>query len=53
MVDNLISRTFAWEDEKNTPFMYDGVSVPKIYFDLKVYFCYLICTICEKLIETS
>ncbi|KAJ4800976.1 microtubule-associated protein 65-7 [Rhynchospora pubera] len=25
MVDNLIGRTFAWEDEKNTSFMYDGV----------------------------
>ncbi|KAJ3677056.1 hypothetical protein LUZ60_002780 [Juncus effusus] len=25
MVDNLIGRTFAWEDEHSTPFMYDGV----------------------------
>ncbi|XP_072953112.1 65-kDa microtubule-associated protein 6-like [Typha angustifolia] len=25
MVDNLISRTFSWEDERNTHFLYDGV----------------------------
>lgn len=27
MVDNLINRTLAWEDEKKTLFLYDGVSV--------------------------
>lgn len=26
MVDNLINRTLAWEDEKKTLFLYDGVS---------------------------
>ena len=26
MVDNLISRTFAWEDDRNKIFLYDGVS---------------------------
>ncbi|VAH88598.1 unnamed protein product [Triticum turgidum subsp. durum] len=24
MIDNLIDKTFAWEDESNTPFLYDG-----------------------------
>lgn len=41
MVDNLIGRTFAWEDEKNTPFMYDGVCAPDFIFCLSVPFCYL------------
>jgi protein regulator of cytokinesis 1 len=26
MVDNLINRTFAWENARNKPFLYDGVS---------------------------
>lgn len=26
MVDNLINRTLVWEEEKNTYFLYDGVS---------------------------
>ena len=26
MVDNLISKTLAWEDEKQKLFLYDGVS---------------------------
>jgi hypothetical protein len=26
MIDNLIAKTFAWEDERNVPFLYDGVS---------------------------
>lgn len=26
MVDNLINRTLAWEDEKRALFLYDGVS---------------------------
>jgi protein regulator of cytokinesis 1 len=25
MVDNLINRTFAWENARNKPFLYDGV----------------------------
>ncbi|KAM0882373.1 hypothetical protein ACQ4PT_032337 [Festuca glaucescens] len=25
MIDNLIDKTFAWEDQSNTPFLYDGV----------------------------
>lgn len=43
MVDNLIGRTFAWEDEKNTPFMYDGVRAADFFFFfvLSVHFCYL------------
>ncbi|GJN30823.1 hypothetical protein PR202_gb19160 [Eleusine coracana subsp. coracana] len=24
MIDNLIAKTFAWEDERNVPFLYDG-----------------------------
>jgi hypothetical protein len=27
MVGNLINRTFAWENERNKPFLYDGVSI--------------------------
>ncbi|KAJ4745868.1 microtubule-associated protein 65-7 [Rhynchospora pubera] len=38
MVDNLIGRTFAWEDEKNTSFMYDGVCRPIKH--LSVHFSY-------------
>lgn len=26
MVDILMKKTFAWEDERNKPFLYDGVS---------------------------
>ncbi|KAL6596306.1 hypothetical protein ACP70R_047670 [Stipagrostis hirtigluma subsp. patula] len=26
MIDNLIAKTFAWEDERNVPFLYDGGS---------------------------
>jgi len=26
MIDSLIAKTFAWEDERNVPFLYDGVS---------------------------
>jgi hypothetical protein len=26
MLDNLIAKTFAWEDERSVPFLYDGVS---------------------------
>uniref|UniRef100_A0A0A9GLX2 65-kDa microtubule-associated protein 6 n=1 Tax=Arundo donax TaxID=35708 RepID=A0A0A9GLX2_ARUDO len=26
MIDNLITKTFAWEDERKVPFLYDGVS---------------------------
>lgn len=30
IVENLISRTFAWEDERNMPFLYDGVRLVSI-----------------------
>lgn len=26
MINNLIAKTLAWEDERNVPFLYDGVS---------------------------
>lgn len=31
MVDNLISKTLVWEDEKQKLFLYDGVSDLKIF----------------------
>lgn len=36
MVDNLIIRTLAWEDEKRTPFLYDGVRLVSILEDYKL-----------------
>lgn len=30
MVESLISRTFAWEEERNAPFLYDGVRLISI-----------------------
>lgn len=30
IVENLISRAFAWEDERHTPFLYDGVRLVSI-----------------------
>ncbi|XP_008798245.2 65-kDa microtubule-associated protein 6 [Phoenix dactylifera] len=36
IVDNLISRTFAWEDEQNMPFLYDGVRLISILEEYKL-----------------
>lgn len=36
MVDNLISKTLAWEDEKKTCFLYDGVRLVEILEDYKL-----------------
>ncbi|XP_039145128.1 65-kDa microtubule-associated protein 6-like [Dioscorea cayenensis subsp. rotundata] len=36
IVDNLISKTFAWEDERNIPFLYDGVRLVSILEDYKL-----------------
>ncbi|KAK9008425.1 hypothetical protein V6N11_075320 [Hibiscus sabdariffa] len=36
MVDNLINRTLAWEEEKKTLFLYDGVRLVSILEDYKV-----------------
>ncbi|PON31908.1 Microtubule-associated protein, MAP65/Ase1/PRC [Parasponia andersonii] len=36
MVDNLINRTLAWEDEKKTLFLYDGVRLVSILEDYKL-----------------
>ncbi|KAM0949140.1 putative microtubule-associated protein, MAP65/Ase1/PRC1 [Dioscorea sansibarensis] len=36
MVDNLISKTFAWEDERNMPFLYDGVRLVSILEEYKL-----------------
>ncbi|KAJ6800713.1 65-kDa microtubule-associated protein 6-like [Iris pallida] len=36
MVDNLISRTFAWEDERNMSFLYDGVRLVSILEEYKL-----------------
>ncbi|KAJ0987293.1 hypothetical protein J5N97_005649 [Dioscorea zingiberensis] len=35
IVDNLISKTFAWEDERNMPFFYDGVRLVSILEEYK------------------
>ncbi|URE45070.1 Microtubule associated protein (MAP65/ASE1 family) [Musa troglodytarum] len=35
-VDNLTSRIFIWEDEKNMPFLYDGVRLVSILEDYKL-----------------
>lgn len=35
IVDNLITRTFAWEDERNMPFLYDGVRLVSILEEYK------------------
>lgn len=34
MVDNLISKSLAWENEKQKLFLYDGVSDFKIFQDV-------------------
>ncbi|VAH88593.1 unnamed protein product [Triticum turgidum subsp. durum] len=36
MIDNLIDKTFAWEDESNTPFLYDGVRLVAILEEQKL-----------------
>lgn len=36
MVDNLIGKTFAWEDERNMPFLYDGVRLVSILEEYKL-----------------
>ncbi|XP_072980179.1 65-kDa microtubule-associated protein 6-like [Typha angustifolia] len=36
MVDNLMSKTFAWEDERNMPFQYDGVRLVSILEEYKL-----------------
>lgn len=36
MVDNLIDKTFAWEDESNSPFLYDGVRLVAILEEQKL-----------------
>nr|CAD1826198.1 unnamed protein product [Ananas comosus var. bracteatus] len=36
MVDNLMSKTFAWEDERNMPFLYDGVRLVSILEEYKL-----------------
>jgi hypothetical protein len=43
MVDNLINRTFAWENARNKPFLYDGVC---IHYKTVVYRQVVIFTIC-------
>uniref|UniRef100_A0A1D1YF71 65-kDa microtubule-associated protein 6 n=1 Tax=Anthurium amnicola TaxID=1678845 RepID=A0A1D1YF71_9ARAE len=36
MVDNLMNKTFAWEDERNMPFLYDGVRLGSILEEYKL-----------------
>ncbi|XBI19337.1 65-kDa microtubule-associated protein 7 [Aegilops tauschii subsp. strangulata] len=36
MIDNLIDKTFAWEDESNTPFLYDVVHMVAILEEQKL-----------------
>jgi len=36
MVDNLISKTLAWEDEKKTCFVYDGVRLVELLDNYKL-----------------
>lgn len=36
MIDNLIAKTFAWEDERNIPFLYDGVRLVAILEEQKL-----------------
>uniref|UniRef100_A0ACD5X076 Uncharacterized protein n=1 Tax=Avena sativa TaxID=4498 RepID=A0ACD5X076_AVESA len=36
MIDNLIDKTFTWEDESNTPFLYDGVRLVAILEEQKL-----------------
>lgn len=43
MVDNLISKTLAWEDEKRKLFLYDGVSLSLFRFSVSFFFAELRC----------
>ncbi|CAL4930023.1 unnamed protein product [Urochloa decumbens] len=36
MIDNLIAKTFSWEDERNVPFLYDGVRLVAILEEQKL-----------------
>ncbi|OEL17257.1 65-kDa microtubule-associated protein 7 [Dichanthelium oligosanthes] len=36
MIDNLIAKTFAWEDGRNVPFLYDGVRLVAILEEQKL-----------------
>lgn len=36
MIDSLIAKTFAWEDERNVPFLYDGVRLVAILEEQKL-----------------
>lgn len=36
IVDNLISKTFAWEDERSMPFLYEGVRLVSILEEYKL-----------------
>ncbi|KAG8074198.1 hypothetical protein GUJ93_ZPchr0006g42005 [Zizania palustris] len=36
MMDNLIAKTFAWEDERNIPFLYDGARLVAILEEQKL-----------------
>ncbi|TVU47783.1 hypothetical protein EJB05_07392 [Eragrostis curvula] len=36
MIENLIAKTFAWEDERNVPFLYDGVRLVAILEEQKL-----------------
>ncbi|KAF8718514.1 hypothetical protein HU200_025286 [Digitaria exilis] len=36
MIDNLIAKTFTWEDERNVPFLYDGVRLVAILEEQKL-----------------
>ncbi|PKA53934.1 65-kDa microtubule-associated protein 6 [Apostasia shenzhenica] len=36
IVDNLILKTFAWEDQRNMPFLYDGVHLISVLEDYKL-----------------
>ncbi|XP_006649703.1 65-kDa microtubule-associated protein 7-like [Oryza brachyantha] len=36
MIDNLIAKTFAWEDERNLPFLYDGARLVAILEEQKL-----------------
>lgn len=36
MIDSLIAKTFAWEDERNVPFLYDGIRLVAILEEQKL-----------------
>ena len=45
VVDNLISRTLAWEKEKQKLFLYDGVSDLNSFNKLQVFECFAHCNL--------